>query len=224
MRRLFAAASAISLALCLASACLWWRSSRWAFGMSDVAEWNSKGERLPIRWSTSSHDPLDWPTDHVEWKMAWLPGKITYRSLSVHVKPHTTLLLCSSNPEDGTGFTLSMSPLTASWQSQQLQEIANTEQEIREGGGWTRGGFGFTSHPFRDDSNSAGNVTQIERRAILPDWFLATMFALLPLVWGSRRLVLIRKRKAGCCLACGYDLRASKGRCPECGTPISPTE
>jgi hypothetical protein len=54
-----------------------------------------------------------------------------------------------------------------------------------------------------------------------PLWFLVTGTAALP-TFKLRVLpnALRRRRrgKRGLCLACGYDLRASPARCPECGT------
>jgi hypothetical protein len=52
----------------------------------------------------------------------------------------------------------------------------------------------------------------------------ALALSLLPGLWlgiaivrWMRDRLTFRRRRAGLCVACGYDLRASMGRCPECG-------
>ena len=71
--------------------------------------------------------------------------------------------------------------------------------------------------------SAAGGVPQADRRYywfILPCWMAALLFGVLPAHWflGLRRRRAAWRMNAGLCAACGYDLRATPGRCPECGT------
>ena len=56
----------------------------------------------------------------------------------------------------------------------------------------------------------------------LPYWFVAAL-TLLPFLLALRfRQRRKRRRRCGMCEACGYDLRATSDRCPECGAPATP--
>ena len=55
--------------------------------------------------------------------------------------------------------------------------------------------------------------------AFAPTWFLFLATAVFPCTWVALRVRSRRRRNAShLCVRCGYDLRATPDRCPECGT------
>ena len=52
----------------------------------------------------------------------------------------------------------------------------------------------------------------------LPHWLIITLAAVVPMRFAVHRLLRPRRRAAGLCPTCGYDVRATPDRCPECGT------
>lgn len=76
--------------------------------------------------------------------------------------------------------------------------------------------FSYNDSSWTDVSGTAGRDVFVT----FPIWSLIAVMLILPLAWLIRRRLLRARQAGGHCNVCGYDLRASKGRCPECGTPI----
>jgi hypothetical protein len=78
--------------------------------------------------------------------------------------------------------------------------------------------YNFTKHdPQWDGSRYSNSIYRVH----LSYWYLVLAFATLPaicLAWILTRAVLFRPFPDNVCKSCGYDLRATPDRCPECGT------
>jgi hypothetical protein len=83
---------------------------------------------------------------------------------------------------------------------------------------WNRRGFALVLEKQLNLQWSYGSYSDEFDRALIPDWFitLVLIFISLPGVISFRRKLL--RETHGLSTKCGYDLRATPERCPECGT------
>jgi hypothetical protein len=72
---------------------------------------------------------------------------------------------------------------------------------------------------FQSFEVASGHIVVI----VVPAWFGLIVTGALPALWIKRRLAARRAHPPGCCPTCGYDLRATPERCPECGNEHVPS-
>jgi len=81
-------------------------------------------------------------------------------------------------------------------------------------------GLGYASAPW-PGPQWAGPSPYHMTVLTLPHWLIVTASALPVTAGAGRRAARRRRTDRGLCLSRGYDLRATPGRCPECGTGTS---
>ena len=193
-RRLLNLLAALSLLLCVAVAVVWVRSY-WHF------------DKLTLSWNRPSAESQRSDAEFVT-VGSW-PGRVVFAAVRVA-------------GADARWFQ---------WAASDTPSIRDPGLHLARGGwAYNRRATGrrplFTHHyRVRDASNpwttgNGGSALGTERSIAVPHWLLILLTAVAPLAWLRSDLARrhrCRRVRHNLCPECGYDLRATPGRCPECG-------
>lgn len=206
-RRLFTLASALSLLLLVATGVLWarsyWAGESWWFA--------SRPSTLSMQYSV--------PDPHAPPGPERVEGT-SWRSQRVLISAKGRLQIYRRE-----------FPLP--WDNTPSGHLADGEIHRVN---WTLSGYGtppgerhritpyfqFSARPAWTDGQGALAVGYWS--LVVPWWVLFLVTGILPAAWTRRRWRdsrMASRRRQNRCVICGYDLRASRDRCPECGTPAA---
>jgi hypothetical protein len=195
-RRLFTLLSAMSLVLCVTTCVMWVRS----YSHKEYLSWWMTARcNLNV---TSRRDLVQWKVyvDTTPIQASWQLPDERFQWGSVVV---------GTSDELGDDITAMIGP--RDW------EVSQAPEHLM-GIGWgaeKRDIAGFISSlPSKPQPQGTCHVWFL----LTPHWTVAIGFVLLPVRWILRRRALRDRQNRGRCPTCGYDLRATPDRCPECGT------
>jgi hypothetical protein len=151
------------------------------------------------------------------------PGYVILIGQQVTIEPPDPAWPFLEPPIQTPGMMRSFGQLDESWELV-LESRDRDDVPARYGARYRRVEFplrlsGGLLHAY---GNSKLVAQQRTRSLSVSYWLLATLLCLPAIPLAIRHRKIRQRRKQGLCLHCGYDLRASPERCPECGKAVQP--
>ena len=189
-RCLVTLAAGASLLLCLATGGLWVRS----YWRADTLTWRRFSYDGVSRDNANTVHFQNWSSHSVGFHSACGGVRLSYgsgRGRVTHFHPARTGLRIWHDPPAGYPYT---------WPS------GTRPAFVRR---W--GGFQIHSELIADSGNERGS------NVVAPHWAVVVLMLVLSVAWAHRYRRSMGSKAEQRCARCGYDLRATPDRCPECG-------